>query len=422
MLVQVAAITISIPPMNRLHANLYILIAMAAFRNMQFINSIWLVYLESHKQVGPELFIVIEGLFALAMAVMEVPSGWLSDRFKRTTVLRVAEVLAAASMASLLLLDGLVSVILAQALLGIGFSFSSGTHQAAFYESLHTLGRKAEYAKWEARSSLTGNISLATATLLGSWLYLQHPQAPVALFGGALLLGVAASWLLVEPKRPRTTHSHHILHDLQVVFHSCFRRTVRLKAYLFINALLFATLNVLYWMQQPYLQHAGVPVAWFGPVLFADSLMAGIGGWLAAKVAFRQPRHGIGLAAAAVVGLLAMVALVPVGWAGVGVFFALSLVWGYGEVLVAERLQHLALPHMRATVLSMASLMRQGWFFLFSLIAAQLLGYGGLALVYAGAALLLALALPICLRLLYGHDWLQEKTLETVTLPATQPR
>lgn len=403
--------------MKRLAANPYLLIAMAALHNMQFINSVWLVYLESQKQMGPELFILIEGLFALAMVVMEVPSGWISDRFRRVSVLRFAEAMAVASMASLLLLDGLVSVIVSQVLLGIGFSFSSGTHQAAFYESLLELGRKDAYVRWEGWNSLVGSVALAGATLLGSVLYVWHAEAPVWGFMLALALSLACSWLLVEPRRPRTTHSDHMLHDLKVVLDSCFRRTVRLKAYLFFNALLFATLNVLYWMQQPYMQEAGVPVAWFGPVLFVDSLMSGLGGWLAGRVAFRFPRQGATAVGMAVIALLAAVALVPVSWAGLGLFFAVGLAWGYGEVVVLERLQHLALPHMRATVLSMASFLRQGWFFLFSLVVAHLLKVGGLPLVYGAGAVVLALGLPVCLRLLYGRDWLKEKTLERVTLP-----
>ncbi|MCP5405630.1 MAG: MFS transporter [Pseudomonadaceae bacterium] len=400
--------------------NVPLLLAMSAMHNAQFLTSIWLVYLETRKGVGLEQFLLIEGLYALAMVVMEIPSGWISDRFRRISVLRFAELMLVLSMLALLLLDGLLSVVACQVLMGIGFSFSSGTHQAALYESLAAANRKNDYTKVEGLNTLLAGLALALATLAGSGLLVTNPNLPVIAYMSALGVSFLCAWALAEPPRPKGTHSDHMLHNLKVVLHSCFKRTVRLKAYLFINALLFATLNVLYWMQQPYMGEAGIGVAWFGPILFVDSLLGGLGGWLAGRLAFKLPRTGITAGAAVAVVLLGLVALLPLGYAGIGMFFALGLVWGYTEVLVAERLQHLALPHMRATVLSMASFMRQGWFFIFSLIAARALEVGGLPLVYATAAAILALALPCCLGLLYGRRWLHETLMDTVVHPTVK--
>ena len=340
------------------------------------------------------------------MAVLEIPSGWLSDRFNRRMILRFSECLFVTSLLFLLVFDGLPSVVISQILLGVAFSFSSGTHEALAYESLEGCGKKDWYGKYLGWNALVGSVAMVAATLVGSWLYLVAPALPVQVWMGAACVSAMASFMLVEPPvlRHRGVRKPMAFwRDMARVFKTTLQKGVRLRAYIVVGALVFATLNVLYWLQQPYYTKAGIPVEWFGALLAGESVLNGLGGWFAGYYGWLLKRPDylcprwtmVTVTMFVVVGLL-MIAVLPVGWLGAGVFMVLGVAWGYGDVLTREHIQNLAPADMRATVLSIASFIRQVWFFVLSCLVAVSVDVVGIRGVYALAAgLLLLMTAPL---------------------------
>ncbi|MEZ5282642.1 MAG: MFS transporter [Acidimicrobiales bacterium] len=122
----------------------------------------------------------LQAVYYAAVVVMEVPSGWLSDRFGRVLTLRVVAV-AWAGAYSMFLLGDLAAVVLGQVLLAAGYAFLSGTDVTFHLESLEAEGRAAEFAQREASSRQGLLYVSAVSALLGGALAMADLRLPFVL-------------------------------------------------------------------------------------------------------------------------------------------------------------------------------------------------------------------------------------------------
>ena len=76
-----------------------------------------------------------QALFALTIALFEVPSGYLADIWGRRKAILVGSAVNAVGFLSLLGADSFVDFLLYEALLGIGFSLISGADLALLYDT-----------------------------------------------------------------------------------------------------------------------------------------------------------------------------------------------------------------------------------------------------------------------------------------------
>jgi len=160
---------------------------------------------------------------------------------------------------------------------------------------------------------------------------------------------------------------------------------------------------VMVWTNQKYWQDSGVPLAWFGALYAAYSLMSGFGGRLAALGAARYGRRTM-FAVAGVLPVIAYFGMAAfLGWGGIALGLLLQLGYGLGQVLFLNAINERIASGIRATVISLASLSVRASFSLLG----PLVGYGidrwGLPSVLSAIGVLssiacLVLLLPLILR------------------------
>ena len=113
----------------------------------------------------------IASLTYLFIVVLEVPSGWMSDRLGRVPTLSAAAAsFVVGQLCFLLGGDAFAVIVLGQLFVSAGYAFVSGTDVSFHFDTLEALGRSDEYADRQARVS-----SLSYAM-----------RAVLAVFGGAL--------------------------------------------------------------------------------------------------------------------------------------------------------------------------------------------------------------------------------------------
>ena len=93
----------------------------------------------------------LQAVYYGAVVLLEVPSGWLSDRFGRVLTLRTVAICWVGAF-SFFLIDGLGPVVAGQILLAAGYAFLSGTDATFHLESLDAEGRAGEFAERESAS------------------------------------------------------------------------------------------------------------------------------------------------------------------------------------------------------------------------------------------------------------------------------
>ncbi len=148
--------------------------------------------------------ILLASLYYLFVVVLEVPSGWVSDRFGRVPTMRFAALCWMVAHTLVVVGDDWFPAIAAsQFFMASGFSALSGTDVSLHYDSLEALGRADEYQRRQARVSAIGYGATSLATLIGGflgWINLRVPFA-VAIGLAIVQLGVA-SQLAEPPSRP----------------------------------------------------------------------------------------------------------------------------------------------------------------------------------------------------------------------------
>ena len=297
----------------------------------------------------------------LFIVILEVPSGWMSDRIGRVITLRVSAVaLVLANGMFLAAGNSFALVLVGQCLLSAGFAFLSGTDVSFHYDTLEHLERSDEYADLQAKVSSAGYLATSGSVLLGGALGLVDLRLPFVAAGVAALAQIAVSMRLIEP--PPTNLTPAFLPQL--------RRCLgylrhRFLLWIFFYGILMVTLeHVAFTVMQPWLtevlgrtaEDVGSTPLLAGVVM---AVVAAIGSLAARSSAFLGQRFGTvqtlialaALSAAIVTGmyLVAHVAMVAL------VMFR-SAQGAAAPVLISDETSKVVDREQRATFLSLNSL------------------------------------------------------------------
>ncbi len=304
-----------------------------------------------------------QALFALTIALFEVPSGYIADVWGRRNAILAGAGINAVGFFSLLWADSFVDFLVYEALLGVGFSLISGADLALLYDTEVYLQQQGQDGGAGAGKSLSRLISLeaaasgfagvaASVLLIWSLDWVVVVQAFVGF--APLILGIG----LVEVPRiaaPAQTGQSHLGNARRILGMLLFGRPVVLWTAAAIAVFgLFA--SYAFWIYQKHWEVEGVPLAWFGYLWAAFAMVTS----LAARYTDAlERRFGTQLllvliAALPMVGLLGMA--LGTGWFAVLFGFAIQASRGLSMTLFYEALNRRVPGDFRATVNSLVSL------------------------------------------------------------------
>jgi MFS family permease len=161
---------------------------------------VFFLYLSS--VLPPAQVLQLEAIYYFAVVLLEVPSGYFSDRFGRRTTLLIATVCWMAASLTFALGSGFVTFAIAQVLLAAGMAFNSGTDSALLYESLSALDRSSELAEQEARAQTAGFYAMAGAAVAGGLVAGVDLTLAYWLSAAAGIGGIVTAWRFIEPPPP----------------------------------------------------------------------------------------------------------------------------------------------------------------------------------------------------------------------------
>ncbi|HZD26510.1 MAG TPA: MFS transporter, partial [Alphaproteobacteria bacterium] len=155
-----------------------------------FWQAVWFLYFQ--KELSAAEAILLYAIYDVGMTVLEVPSGYMSDRLGRRFTLIVSALAGFAGAALLALGSGFGIFAAAQALIGASAAFASGTDSALLYESLAAAGRQAEIERQELKAWRYSFCALAVSAVSGGVLTLYGDSLPflagAAAFAGASII------------------------------------------------------------------------------------------------------------------------------------------------------------------------------------------------------------------------------------------
>ncbi|MCH2140321.1 MAG: MFS transporter [Phycisphaerales bacterium] len=173
---------------NRRTADLYQWYATLA--EASFWVPVFFLYLAAYLPLDAVL--ILEAIYFLGVVVIEVPSGWFSDRLGRRPTMLIGGLLMAASHGLMFCgpwiaeggsMDSGLFYLFGSALIlrAGGMAFRSGTDTALHYDALLASGSESEFAPREARASRRRFYGAAAAALVGGLVALIDLRAPYLL-------------------------------------------------------------------------------------------------------------------------------------------------------------------------------------------------------------------------------------------------
>lgn len=333
---------------------------------------------------------VVQAIFAAAVAGLEFPSGYLADRIGYRRTLIFAAGLSVVGWSLYAMARGFWDTVAAELILAASISFVSGADLALLYESLRASEREGVFARWASRHHMSGQIAEATAALGAGLLFAFWTRLPFVLQIGVAAAEVAIALSLVEPPRapePERTPRERLRDILAVA-----TRRGPLRAILALAVLLSLSSFIPVWLIQVYALDAGVPVAWLGPIWAVANLTVAAG-------AFASTR--LGAALGLMPTLLVCVALVAMGYAGLGLshatlgfafYFCLTFMRGLWFPVLHHEEQKLIPSADRAALLSLRSFGFRGAFAIVGPIVGAAVDRNGQRPVLLVVGLLISLA------------------------------
>ena len=173
--------------------------AYQASRNLLFWLPVFFLYFSSVLPIDRVL--LLEAIYYLAVVVLEVPSGYLSDRLGRRPTLMAAMAAWAGAGLVFAATGSFGTFAAAQVLLAAGMALNSGTDSALLYDTLVVLDRTDEYGDREARAHSAGLAAMGISALAGGVLagFDLRIAYLLSALGGAVALAIAMTF--TEPPR-----------------------------------------------------------------------------------------------------------------------------------------------------------------------------------------------------------------------------
>ncbi|XDA97507.1 MFS transporter [Sulfitobacter sp. LCG007] len=174
-------------------------------QSLSFWQATWFLYFESRLSAADAILLYV--VYDVSTTVLEVPSGYMSDRLGR----RITLVLSgfASVGACLLFVAGsdFGHFAAANVLLGAAAAFASGTDSSLLFESLAAEGRSAEIDRAELKAWRFTFTALAISAVTGGVLALEAGVLPYVATTASAIAALVVTFLFREP--PRALRESH---------------------------------------------------------------------------------------------------------------------------------------------------------------------------------------------------------------------
>lgn len=331
----------------------------AVLANAVFQRGIFVLFLLDQGFSAAEVA-VMQTLLYLVSGLVEIPTGWLGDRFGRRASIVLGQLLMAAGLAGQVILEGYPAFLVLFALHGVGMACVSGAETALLYDALIRRGARADYVRVRSRFTVLGTVTTGAAIALGGPLQLVSWE--VVYFGSAACLTLSVVVMLVWVPEIRGVDAVDEEEDADGHAPAAPLRawpallgavaTPGLAALVVVSGLMHATLTPYFVFAQQTLADQGSGAGLVGVIVAAGFLVGGVAPLLSER-AERRVGHRV-LVPVTLLVLAAALGATGLGllWVSVAVFLVAAAVPEVTAVLV-DNVFHSSVPSRhRATLLS----------------------------------------------------------------------
>lgn len=363
-----------------LERNLWLYAIFRTFHKRTFL-AVLVIYAVSVANVSVEMIGVVTAITAVVTMILEVPSGYISDKIGHKRALVFGAILIAISPLGLVFAQNFYGLLFASLAYWSGNAFHSGTQQAFLHETLIELGRDKEFATVSARAERWSLFVSLFLLALVPLTYMVDPRLPFVLGFIFQSFTVVASLSFTVPQK---TH-REVFEKMHRGFFALLS-TVRKRgevALFFFLGFVTALHNKLPEYKELYFQEIGVPLWVFGVVL---SLTGIVGIILTYQVHWMEKfkartYYAVDYLMVCVVGI--MVGVFSHWIIGIGIFVLFCGYYRVRKILInSYLLRDCPTQNLKATYLSMCAFFESFNMIWTPVVLGYAVGYFGVQLGY----------------------------------------
>lgn len=325
-------------------------------QSLTFWQATWFLYFESHLSAADA--ILLYAVYDISTTVLEVPSGYMSDRLGRRLTLIAGGVTGVCATLLLVFGSGFALFALANVLLGASAAFSSGTDSSLLYESLNAEDRGSEIAAAELKAWRFGFVALALSALIGGGLAVYNDLLPyvATALSAAVTLGVTTVFR-EPPHRPRPNHRQNLRDLTQSLTHPT------LMWILCLSLVMYVFSHIPFVFGQPFIREALTAAGYATQTPLVSGAVTFLMMILSVTVSLRAMgiRERLGLAQTLLLAFGLQIALIAALATSNGLFvitllFLRMIPDSLSQPFIKARIQPLLKDGVRATYMSVQSL------------------------------------------------------------------
>lgn len=293
---------------------------------------------------------ILKSIYSIAMVATELPSGYLADVWGCRRTILLGAIMGTLGILIYSLSSDFISFIMAEIILGVGFSFISGADSAMLYDSLKAENREDEYIKYEGRITSGGNFAEALAGVAGGLLAAISLRTPYYFQIFIAASGIPAAFLLKEPQHVLERTRLKMKEILSIV--KLTYKQPEMRSAILISSFTGAATLTYAWFVQPYFQKAGVPVSVFGILWTLLNLSAGVFSMYSYRIERLLGQKNTLLLIVIFISLGFILTSVEISMAGIAILFGFYMVRGIATPVLKDYINQYTDSKVRATILS----------------------------------------------------------------------
>lgn len=260
------------------------------FRTQIFMLPVLLLFYQAHGLSVSDFFL-FQGLFSLTGLIMEIPAGYISDRFSRKSVLIFSYSLYLVRLLLFFIIPGYWTILLGEIAFGVSKAFFTGTTDRYIYDLLAQQGKSRLMLKNYGRFNFFMSAGTSVATLTGAWLY--QKEGFLFILGIEIVLNIlAVSLLCFLPNIPIVSTPPQTLSEKYKTVLGTVIKTLknpRLNVFILFAGLLIALTSLFSWSFQPLMKLFSFPVSLFGVVYFINHILRALASAFSAPILRKIP-------------------------------------------------------------------------------------------------------------------------------------
>lgn len=337
----------------KLARNIPVLYTIKIAKWLMLYMPIVILFYEENDIPDKQLFI-LHGIYSLIIAIWEVPSGIIADRWGRKPSMQLGTMLGAIGFMLYAFTHNYWGFLFAEIALGLGQGFISGADSALLYDTLYQQNRKEKYLHVEGRITALGNLSESMAGVLVSVLAFSVYRNYYYVQSFIAIIGFGASFLLVEPSHfKKLSAESNFLSN----FYSTFKSNRKLRSIIIISSLFGLSSLSMAWFSQAIFKEIDLPRNWYGYGWTVLNLTVGIGSFFAGKVSKLVKPSALILILVIIFGVTFITTGIVLNYYTLAVVLLFYFARGIVHPVMKHYINELCSSDIRATVLSVRSLL-----------------------------------------------------------------